>query len=103
MICQGYKAPDVIDPRLLDPKFALEEVDEDDNNTSGQKITSLKKLLTNKVNRSGYAEDNPTLHAACDLTDFILSADPHEYLANFNQVSQKISKYSFYFSKISKI
>jgi len=35
MICQGYKAPDVIDPRLLDPKFALEEVDEDDNNTSG--------------------------------------------------------------------
>lgn len=35
MICQGYKAPDVIDPRLLDPKFALAEVDEDDNDTSG--------------------------------------------------------------------
>lgn len=30
MVCQGFKAPDNIDPRLLDPKFALEEVE--DNN-----------------------------------------------------------------------
>lgn len=24
VVCQGYKAPDSIDPKLLDPKFALE-------------------------------------------------------------------------------
>jgi len=39
----------------LDPKFALEDVEED-NTGSTEKITSLKKLLTNKVNRGGYAE-----------------------------------------------
>lgn len=31
MVCQGYKAPDSIDPRLLDPKYALEEVADDPN------------------------------------------------------------------------
>lgn len=29
MVCQGYKAPDFIDPKLLDPKFALEDVNID--------------------------------------------------------------------------
>ena len=58
MVCQGYKAPDIIDPKLLDPKFALEEVEED-NQGSTDKITSLKKLLMVKRNRSGY-DDNVT-------------------------------------------
>jgi len=55
MVCTGYKAPDIIDPKLLDPKFALEDVEDDPADTN-EKITSLKKLLTQKVNRSGYAE-----------------------------------------------
>lgn len=56
MVCQGYKAPDSIDPKLLDPKYALEEV-EQDNGPNGEKISSLKKLLTPKRNRSGYDEN----------------------------------------------
>ena len=32
MVCQGFKAPDYIDPKLLDPKYALEEVEEDNGN-----------------------------------------------------------------------
>jgi len=27
LVCQGYKAPDTIDPKLLDPKYAFEEVE----------------------------------------------------------------------------
>ena len=27
MVCLGYKAPEYIDPKLLDPKFAFEDVD----------------------------------------------------------------------------
>ena len=27
-MCLGYKAPDTIDPKLLDPKYAFEEVEE---------------------------------------------------------------------------
>ena len=43
VVCLGYKAPDHIDPKLLDPKYAFEEVEEveEDNN----KVTSLKKLI----------------------------------------------------------
>jgi AdoMet-dependent rRNA methyltransferase SPB1 len=47
MVCQGYKAPDSIDPKLLDPKFALEDVEEDPAAiSSSDKLTSLKRLLT---------------------------------------------------------
>ena len=56
MICQGYKAPDVIDPKLLDPKYALEQVEEEANTNTGDKATSLKKLLKTKRNRDGYKD-----------------------------------------------
>lgn len=73
MVCQGYKAPDIIDPKLLDPKFALEEV-EDDNTGTAEKITSLKKLLTNKKNRSGYADDTAqNMFNEVDLSEFLQS------------------------------
>jgi AdoMet-dependent rRNA methyltransferase SPB1 len=86
MVCQGYKAPDIIDPKLLDPKFALEDVEED-NTGSTEKITSLKKLLTNKVNRGGYAEGAElNVFHEVDLSEFITSQDPHEYLATFNRI-----------------
>lgn len=85
MICQGYKDPDQIDPRLLDPKFALEQVD-DDNGTSAEKITSLKKLLTEKRNRSGYDDmQGKMLWAECDLIEFLKSTNPHMYLSGFNK------------------
>ena len=71
MICQGYKAPDIIDPKLLDPKFAFEEVEEE-NTGSTDKITSLKRLLTNKVNRSGYADDaTQNMFNQVDLSEFL--------------------------------
>ena len=87
MVCQGYKAPDTIDPKLLDPKFALEEVEEDVG-TSTDKITSLKKLLNDKKkHKEGYdnAINQTTLFAECDLKDFLLSSDPHEYLSGYNK------------------
>lgn len=88
MVCTGYKCPDKIDPRLLDPKYALEECEpEDDENTD--KITSLKKLLTTKRNRSGYADDaKQGLFTECDIIDFLESTEPHEYLSGFNKVSK---------------
>jgi hypothetical protein len=71
----------------LDPKFALEEVEED-LGTSTDKITSLKKLLNDKKkHKEGYdkAKNPITLYADCDLKDFLLSSDPHEYLSGYNK------------------
>jgi len=87
MVCQGYKAPDSIDPRLLDPKYALEEVEDDKDTTGNDRITSLKKLLTEKRNRSGYTldEGKTQLFNHCDLLDFLQAEDPHEYLSTFHR------------------
>lgn len=85
MVCQGFKAPDFIDPKLLDPKFALEQVEEE-NATSTDKITSLKKLLQVKRHRSGYAnEESMQLYHECDLMEFIKAQEPHSYLSGFNK------------------
>mmetsp|Transcript_42071 Transcript_42071/g.64498 ORF Transcript_42071/g.64498 Transcript_42071/m.64498 type:complete len:155 (+) Transcript_42071:593-1057(+) len=84
MVCTGYKAPDIIDPKLLDPKFALEQV-EDDPNDANDKVTSLKKLLDQKRNRGGYADGIHQLFAECELVDFLTSSEPHEFLSNFNR------------------
>ena len=81
MVCQGFKAPDTIDPKLLDPKYALEQVDEEAD--TNEKITSLKKLITNKVNRSGY--DREILYQEVDLWDFMISQDPHVFLSSMNK------------------
>ena len=52
MVCLGYKAPDTIDPKFLDPKYAFEDIDASRGGLDGNepdssaKITSLKKLLS---------------------------------------------------------
>ena len=74
MVCSGYKAPDIIDPRLLDPKFALETVEEDNGKDEGSKVTSLKKLLTvKKKHRDGYKDGIHQLYSECELMEFIHS------------------------------
>jgi len=83
MVCQGYRAPDVIDPKLLDPAYALMYV-EDDKVQATDNITSLKKLLeTKKKHRSGY--DREILYQECSFMDFLQSTNPHEFLTNFNK------------------
>ena len=84
IVCQGFKAPDTIDPKFLDPKFAFEEI-EDENDTAKQ-ITSLKKLLEKKRNRGGYG-DRTNLYAETDLYEFMESADPYLFLSTYNKVS----------------
>lgn len=72
VVCQGFKAPDVIDPKFLDPKYALEEVEEQEEST--KQISSLKKLLENKVNRGGYDDGGRgTLYQETDFIEFLES------------------------------
>ena len=90
MVCQGFKAPDFIDPKFLDPKYALADAEEGaEEIDSGVKITSLKKLLdVKKRNRGGYdvVREN-LLYDESDMWDFLESQDPYEYLTKCNKVS----------------
>ena len=96
MVCLGYKAPEYIDPKFLDPQYAFEDIDgvkgsgqqgEDNSN----KITSLKKLLDKRrVNRGGYDDEataRNVLYVEADFIDFLESQDPFEYLTKFYAVS----------------
>lgn len=83
-MCQGFKAPDTIDPKFLDPKFAFEEVEEEMD--SANQISSLKKLLETKRNRSGYGERTGLLYQETDLMEFLECADPYQFLSTYNKV-----------------
>ena len=82
VVCQGYKAPDDIDPKFLDPKFAFEEVEDEQEK---ENITSLKKLLETKRNRGGYG-DRTSLYDETDLIEFLESQDPYTFLSTYNKV-----------------
>lgn len=84
MVCSGFKAPDTIDPKFLDPKYAFEDVD-DEADISKKNISSLKKLMDQKRNRSGYDTTSASLYAECDLIEFIRSEDPYSFLSSYNR------------------
>lgn len=81
MVCQGYKCPDFIDPKFLDPKYALENSEINNEEETGDKITSLKKLLdVKKRNRGGYDDEamrKNMIYDDLDLIDFLDSEDPY--------------------------
>jgi len=75
VVCLGYKAPDFIDPKFLDPKSVFEDIDETEE--SSAKITSIKKLMeTKKKARIGYG-DRTILYEEADFSDFMDSQDPY--------------------------
>lgn len=85
VVCQGYKDPDSIDPKFLDPKYAFEDIEEE--HQSSEKITSLKKLMDKKVNRSGYSQSQTqSMYLETDFIDFLECQDPYEYLSTYNKV-----------------
>lgn len=97
IVCQGYKAPDNIDPQFLDPKYALADVEkgsDDENDPMRQQQTSLKKLCNpGKRQRGGYDldEGQTALHKECELMEFLESVDPYQYLTGYNKVTIKTS------------
>ena len=83
VVCQGYKNPSYIDPKLLDPKFALKQIDDEDamkNNT----INSIKAIFERKKNRSGYNTD--TLFIVKTFKDFIECSNPFKFLFETHKI-----------------
>ena len=100
IVCQGFKAPDTIDPKFLDPKFAFEEVEEEMD--SANQISSLKKLLETKRNRSGYGERTGLLYQETDLMEFLECSDPYQFLSTYNKVSWLTKGANFHSSTLMR-
>ena len=99
VICQGYKNPSYIDPKLLDPKYALKQIDDEDtmkNNT----INSLKAMFEKKKNRSGYNTD--TLFIVKTFKDFIECSNPFKFLFETNKIKIETEDCKKYLNVINK-
>jgi AdoMet-dependent rRNA methyltransferase SPB1 len=86
VVCKDYKAPDKIDPRLLDSRFVFKEIDETTGTSTGvagggggQTLTVFDKraAMHNKRQREGYDESlGVLLTKAMSITSFLASDNP---------------------------
>lgn len=69
VVCQGYIAPDKIDPKFMNPKHVFQELDIEPRN-------KLSEFFSDKIKRAkaeGYPENDYTLHHKLSVSDFIKS------------------------------
>uniref|UniRef100_A0A6J0T2S0 pre-rRNA processing protein FTSJ3 n=1 Tax=Pogona vitticeps TaxID=103695 RepID=A0A6J0T2S0_9SAUR len=79
VVCQGYLAPDKIDSKFFDPKFAFKEVE--------VQAKSVTQLVTQKKPKAeGYEDGATVLYNRCMLTDFLKASNPVDFLANASEI-----------------
>lgn len=84
VVCQGFKAPKKLDPRLLDPKEVFEEVANVKVNNEAKVFNPEKR--TRK--REGYEEGDYLLYKEMPLAEFIRNDEPINTLGTLNKLSE---------------
>ncbi|KAL7977141.1 hypothetical protein Chor_009090 [Crotalus horridus] len=79
VICQGYLAPDKIDNKFFDPKFAFKEVE-----VQAKSVTEL--VSKRKPKAEGYEDGATILYNRCSLTDFLKASNPVDFLAKASEI-----------------
>ena len=99
VICQGYKNPSYIDPKLLDPKYALKQIDDEDA-MKNNAINSIKSIFERKKNRSGYNTD--TLFIVKTFKDFIECSNPFKFLFETHKIKVQTEDCKKYIELVKK-
>ncbi|XP_061031894.1 pre-rRNA 2'-O-ribose RNA methyltransferase FTSJ3 [Eubalaena glacialis] len=80
VVCQGFLAPDKVDSKFFDPKFAFKEVE--------VQVKTVTELVTKKKPKAeGYAEGDLTLYHRTSVTDFLRAANPVDFLSKASEIS----------------
>lgn len=66
VICQGYKAPDKLDPKFLDPKHVFQEVE-----SVSDTVMGIQAQARSKPKAGGYEEGITSLHKSALISDFV--------------------------------
>lgn len=82
VVCQGYIAPDTIDPKFLDPKHVFEDLDI----VKKQHINILHPEKQKKAKAEGYKENDYTTHHKVKLSDFLGKDDPVDLLHGCSEI-----------------
>ncbi|XP_057572011.1 pre-rRNA 2'-O-ribose RNA methyltransferase FTSJ3 isoform X1 [Hippopotamus amphibius kiboko] len=80
VVCQGFLAPDKVDSKFFDPKFAFKEVE-----VQAKTVTEL--VTKKKPKAEGYAEGDLTLYHRTSVTDFLQAANPVDFLSKASEIS----------------
>lgn len=97
VVCQGFKAPKKIDPRLLDPAHVFKDIDltKPIGDADGPEATSSKLTPTaqnvfhpekKRRARDGYEEGDYTLFKAVPVMDLVTTRDPVKVLATASRL-----------------
>ncbi|XP_033039895.1 pre-rRNA 2'-O-ribose RNA methyltransferase FTSJ3 [Trachypithecus francoisi] len=79
VVCQGFLAPDKVDGKFFDPKFAFKEVE-----VQAKTVTEL--VTKKKPKAEGYAEGDLTLYHRTSVTDFLRAANPVDFLSKASEI-----------------
>ena len=83
VVCQGYKAPKRIDPKLLDPREVFAELTAPTPNNEAKVFNPEKK----RRKREGYEEGDYTQFKEVPASEFIQTVDPIAMLGTVNKLS----------------
>ncbi|NXT38672.1 SPB1 protein, partial [Pelecanoides urinatrix] len=80
VVCQGYQAPDKIDSKFFDPKYAFKEVE--------VQTKSVSELVSKKKPKAeGYTDGDTTLYHRFTLMDFLKAPNPVDFLSKANEIT----------------
>ncbi|XP_076135221.1 pre-rRNA 2'-O-ribose RNA methyltransferase FTSJ3 [Alosa pseudoharengus] len=80
VICQSFLAPDKIDNKFFDPKYAFKEVE--------VQVKTVKELVnTKKPKAEGYDDGDLTLYHTFSVTEFLRAENPVDFLSKANEIS----------------
>lgn len=83
VVCRGYKAPKLIDPKFLDPRSVFAELADPTPNNEAKVFNPEKK----KRKRDGYEEGDYTQFKEASASEFIKTTDPIAMLGSLNKLS----------------
>ncbi|KAM3963035.1 pre-rRNA 2'-O-ribose RNA methyltransferase FTSJ3 [Aphomia sociella] len=82
VVCQGYIAPDTIDPKFLDPKHVFEDLEI----VKKQHTNILHPEKQKKAKAEGYKENDYTTHHKIPVSEFIIKDDPIDLLQECSEI-----------------
>jgi AdoMet-dependent rRNA methyltransferase SPB1 len=83
VVCRGFKAPQKLDPKFLDPRSVFEELPDPTPNAEAKVFHPEKR----KRQREGYEDGDYTFYKEVSAASFVESQDPIQLLSSTSRIT----------------